>query len=138
MKISKKNKKLLLDEIQYVSNEMRKCETAHEKMFLFSGIHGMLNRIYNIEYDSTLVFTHFVLSNVHSGFIQKLEALRTGDPIRTVEEDHFDKIEFLINALKENIENDDPVDDTLKKFVELLYSTTGNGYYLKRKGYLKI
>lgn len=138
MKISKKNKKLLLDEIQYVLDEMRNCDTAPEKMFMFSGIHGILQRIYNIEYNSTLVFIHFVLSNVHSGFMQKLEALRTGDPIRTVEEHHFDKMELLINALKENIENDEPVDDTLKQFIELLYSTTGNGYYLKRKGYLKI
>jgi hypothetical protein len=138
MKISKKSKKILLDEIQYVSSEMKKCDTAHEKMFLFSGIHGMLQRIYNIEYDSTLVYIHFVLSNVQSGFMQKLEALRTGDPIRTVEDHHFDKIDLLINALRENIENDEPVDDTMRQFIELLYSTTGNGYYLKRKGYLKV
>lgn len=138
MKISKKNKKLILDEIQYVLDEMAKCDTAPEKMFMFSGIHGILQRVYNIEYNSTLVFIHFVLSNVHSGFMQKTEALRSGDPIGSIEEYHFEKIELLTNALKENIEKDESVDDTMKQFIELLYSTTGNGYYLKRKGYLKI
>ena len=117
---------------------MKENTDPFKKLYFFSGIHGLINRIFNIEYDPELVWIHHVLVSVYSGFIQRLDAMAKGDPVIILDDSYFDKLMMLCLELKENISKNENVNDTLKKFSILVYATTGNGYYLKSKGLLKI
>ena len=138
MKISKKMKDEIVKEIEHVVCEMKKNDDPFKILSYFSGIHGLMNRVFNIEYDPELVFMHHVLSTVHTGFINRMDSIRKGDPVIILDESYFKKLISLCINLKDKIAEDGNVDNTLKKFIVLLYATTGNGYYLKNKGLLKI
>lgn len=138
MKITKKMKDKIIEEIDHVVDAMKKNRDPFKKLYFFSGIHGLINRVFNIEYDPELVWIHHVLSAVHAGFLQRIDAIRKGDPVIDLDELYFEKLITLSIMLKDKISENDNVDDTLKEFIILLYATTGNGYYLKHKGLLKI
>ena len=138
MKITKKMRDEIIKEIDHVVSNMKINKDPFKKLYFFSGIHGLINRVFNIEYDPELVWIHHVLSAVHAGFLQRLDAMRKGDPVIVLDELYFEKLIALSINLKDKISESDNVDDTLKKFIILLYATTGNGYYLKHKGLLKI
>jgi hypothetical protein len=69
MNISDQTKNLITEEIHYVANAMRECDSLVEKIYLFSGVPGMINRVFNIEFDPELVFLNFVLKSTHEAFI---------------------------------------------------------------------
>ncbi len=138
MKITKKMKDKIIEEIDHVVDAMKKDNDPFKKLYFFSGIHGLINRVFNIEYDPELVWIHHVLSSVHAGFLQRIDAIRKGDPVIVLDELYFEKLIELSITLKDKISKNDNVDDTLKEFIILLYATTGNGNYLKHKGLLKI
>jgi len=50
----------------------------------------------------------------------------------------MDRIEALTKKLPDYISADRAPDPIMKDFVTLSYSTTGNGYYLMKKGVLKL
>lgn len=138
MKISTKMKNEIIKEIDLVVDAMKKSEDPLKKLYFFSGIHGVINRVFNIEYDPELVWMHHVLSAVHTGFLQRMNAMRQGDLVIVLDELYFEKLIALSINLKDKISENCNVDDTLKEFIILLYATTGNGYYLKQKGLLKM
>ena len=138
MKITKKMKDEIIKEIDLVVDAMKKSEDSLKKLYFFSGIHGAINRVFNIEYDPELVFMHHVLSAVHTGFLGRINAMRKGDTVIVLDDSYFKKLISLSINLKDKISENGNVDDTLKEFIVLLYATTGNGYYLKQKGLLKM
>jgi hypothetical protein len=135
MNISDQTKNLITEEIHYVANAMRECDSLVEKIYLFSGVPGMINRAFNIEFDPELVFLNFVLKSTHEAFIGRLAAInQTGDPTVQVFPWQFDSLSSLLLELKNRIEKNEDFLDILKDFVLLSYLTTGNGYYLYKKG----
>jgi len=128
----------IVKEINLVVDAMKENNDPFKKLYFFSGIHGLINKVFNMEYDPELVWIHHVLSAVHAGFLQRMNAIQQGDQVIVLDELYFEKLIALCKALKDKIAKSDNVDDTLKKFIVLLYATTGNGYYLKHKGLLKI
>jgi hypothetical protein len=135
MKISEENKKLIIDEIKIVLKSMKESKSPAKMVFFFSGISGMLQRIFNLEYDPDLVFAHVILKMTHDNFSQKI---LNPDPVIQLEEKHFDKLCQLSENFCEKIENGQDFVETLKAFTILVYSIGGNGYYLTHKGLLKI
>jgi len=138
MKMKKDSKETIVKEIDHVVKLMKENADPFRKLYFFSGIHSLINRMFNIEYDPELVCIHHILASVHSGFIQRLDAMVKGDPVIILDNSYFDKLIMLCLQLKENISKNEDVNETLKKFSILVYATTGNGYYLKTKGILKI
>ena len=139
MNIPNQAKDLIIEEIKIAVNMMRESQEASEKLFYFSAISGILQRVYNIEYDEDLVFAHFIISSTHQGFLQRLSAIRQGgDRTIILSDEQLDKLTVLAEELSEKIKKNEDIIDALKKFVVLLYSTQGNGYYLMKKGVLKI
>ena len=138
MKITKKMKDEIIKEIDLVVDAMKKSEDPLKKLYFFSGIHGAINRVFNMEYDPELVFMHHVLSAVYTGFLGRINAMRKGDTVIVLDDSYFKKLISLSINLKDKISENGNVDDTLKEFIVLLYATTGNGYYLKQKGLLKM
>ena len=66
MKLSKENKKLLTDEFTFVIKKMKSSETPDQMLYYFSGLYGMIHRILNIEFSSSLLFAHFVTEKIHN------------------------------------------------------------------------
>jgi hypothetical protein len=62
-------RKMIVDEINFVAKKMAKAQSASEKLFYFSAVFGILHRILNIEYDSDLVFSQFVIRATHDAFL---------------------------------------------------------------------
>ncbi len=138
MKTSESYRKIIVDEIDYVESMMNKAQDVGEKLYLFSAIHGTIQRVFNLEYDSDLVFMHNILQQTHFSFIQRLQAVKTGDVAVPLLEEQVEGLIAAIKELSEKIRGNNKLDGTLKKFAILAYSTNGNGYYLLRKGLLKI
>ena len=129
---------MLVNEINFVTGKMNQSSNLHEQLYYFSAIAGMINRILNQEFDSDLVHAHFVLQSIHQSFSQNLKAAKAGNSMPLLYDFHFERLNALTVELGEKIENKASITETLKKFVVLNYSTTGNGFYLLQKGVLNI
>lgn len=139
MKIKDSYKNLIVDEMEFAIRKMNKTQDGLEKMFYFSAVFGVLHRVYNTEFNPELLYIHFILRATHEGFQNRLNAIiKGGDTSVKLSDAHFDKLSALSKELCSKIKKAQEVNETLKKFVNLTYSTTGNGYYLLEKGWLKI
>lgn len=125
--------KMIIEEIDFVIQKMEQSSNEGEKLYYFSGIYALLQRIYNLEYNADLVYAHFILRSTHETFIQRLRAIQTGDTTIPFTQELSDKLVKLTQELGEKIKNNGDIDDTLKKFVILSFLTSGNGYYLWQK-----
>jgi hypothetical protein len=139
MNLSIAYKKILVEEITFAIKKMEKTKEAQVLLYYFSAIPGVFQRIYNLEYDSDIVFAHFILKSTHENFVQRLKANQQGGDIAIIiKDDQFERLISLSKELLRNIKKDKDVGEILKNFVFLLFSTTGNGYYLMERGWLKI
>ncbi len=139
MNISDDDKKIILDEIKYVIQKMIKAQSAEEKLYFFSGIYAVTQRTFNISCDSNLIYLHFVLRNVYQSIHARLQAItKGGESLIPLSEEFFKRLIQITKELARKIEKEESLNETLKKYVILSYTTTGNGYYLVQKGSLKI
>ena len=141
MNISKKYKEIIVKELRYVAKKMKESNDLFEKMYFFSASYSCLNRIFNLEFDSTLVFTHVVLQNAYNAIKGRSELLVRGqDRAIKIPKDFFNILQETIVDIANNIEknNKDELFENLQKISNLSYLTTGNGNYLYQKGILKI
>lgn len=135
MKISVLHKKKIVSEIKFVVEKMKSEEDPKRKLYYFSAIYGVISRIFNIEFDSDLVFAHMVTNAVYSTINSRLA---NPDKVIQLPEEIFDKLIAITEELQDVIEKDKNPYEVLKKFSLLGYVTTGNGYYLYKKGIFKI
>lgn len=139
MNINDNLRELIVKEINFVVNKMNESPKGEEKLFYFSGIYAMIQRILNLEYDSDLVYMHLILRETYNSLIGRLQTIKKGgDALVPLEEEHFKKLSSITKELGEKLKLKEDINNTLKKFAVLSYSTTGNGYYLQQKGLLKI
>jgi glutamine synthetase adenylyltransferase len=138
MNISENYKAFIVNEINFVINKMDGSKTAEDKIYYFSAINAVFQRIFNIEYDPTLVFAFIILRDTHTHFLQRLQSRKQGETSVLLTEEHLSRLSDLTRELLSKIERNENIDDTLKKYVILYYSTTGNGYYLFQKGLIQI
>ena len=128
----------MIKEVDFAIIKMEKSNTLEEKLYYFSSVFGMIQRIYNIEYDEDLVYAHFILRKAYEMFQARLSAIKTGERIIPLFEDQSKKLVQYTKELSKILQEKKDLSHTLKKFTILAYSTTGNGYYLFQKGLLKI
>lgn len=139
MKTSDNFREILLNEINYVAEKMEESSSPNEQLYYFSALYAMVQRIYNIEYDPDLVYAHFILNETYKAFQGRMQAIQKGgENVVPLHEAQFMELTTLTKELADKIKAKKNIDKTLKKFVVLLYTTTGNGYYLFQKGMLKI
>ena len=139
MELNDNYREMIIGEINFSVKNMDKVPEASQKLYYFSAIFGVFHRVLNIEYHPQLVFAHFVLRTTHDTFQSRLSSIKQGGDI-TVElsNEQFVMLSKLSKELAQTLKKNQDIDDTLKKFVILSYSTTGNGYYLMQKEVLKI
>lgn len=138
MKLNARFQKMLTEEIDFVLQKMDVSAEPLEKLYYFSAIFGMIHRIFNQEFHPDLVHAHLIIRATYDSFFQRIKAIEAGDKSVLIYEEQFKKLHELIAELGEQIKKKQSIDSTLKKFVMLLYTTTGNGFYLLQKGVLKI
>lgn len=135
MKIKKENKKTLINEIEFAIQKMKEEQNPKAKIYYFSAVYGVMQRIFNIDYDSDLVFAHFVISSTFNNVNMRL---LNPDPVIKIPDDLTENIISVTEELLEMIKKDMNLYEVLKKFVLIGYITVGNGYYLYQKGLIKI
>ena len=135
MKLSTANKKKLIEEIEFALNSMKVAEDPETKLYYFSAVYGVMPRIFNIEYDSNLVFIHFVVNATYNNINSRL---KNPEKVVKIPDDLFEKLENTTNELLNTLKQNKNLYEVLKKFILLAYVTSGNGYYLYQRGLLKI
>ena len=138
MDISDNHRDIITKEINYVMNQMEKCSSGEETLYYFSGIYSVIQRLFNLEYSSDLIYMHSILLETYNAFSQRFQAIKAGQTLIPLSEEQFKNLTIITKELAKKIEEKKEINNTLKKFVILSYSTTGNGYYLLQKGLLKI
>lgn len=138
MQLSKTNKLALVNEIKTAVDYMSKASAAQEKMYFFSAVHGIANRIMNLEFDPELGFVHHVTSAAYNTVNANLMLVAQGQSVRTFPPQFFDKLQEALGDLATDIDKVQPTYPELERISNLAYSTTGNGYYLFLKGSLKV
>lgn len=139
MKISDRHRTIIVEEIEYVVKNMAQSELSTQKLYYFSAVYGVVQRIYNIEYDDDLVYLHFILKSTYDSIHQRYEAIKqSGDINVQLHQSQFESLENFTRELGEKIKAKKSFSSILKKFVLLINSTSGNGYYLMQKGLLKL
>jgi hypothetical protein len=138
MKINKIFKTAIVNEIKYVQKKMKENSSLEKKLFYYSAIPAQFLRVLNLEYDSDILYLHHVVNHTQGSFQQRLAAIKAGDINIEVSERQIEQLESLLDDVVCVIEQKKKIDDVLKAFIELAYSTSGNGFYLMEKGSLKI
>lgn len=138
MKLTKKNKKLIIDEFTYVINKMAESENPEKTLYYFTGIHTMIQRILNIEYSDELLFVHYVMEKVYHSAIDRMHRVKSGDVVIMFHEKFGDKLIELTKKIRDCFDNKEDRINALQELVVLAYTTTGNGYYLTEKGMINI
>jgi hypothetical protein len=139
MKIRDEYKKIILKDFDFAISSMREADTITVIMYHFSALHGVLNRIFNLEYSSTLVFIHDVLSNCYKAIMARMSS-KFADPLSPViiSDELLDYLVDAVETLRHKIEAEEEVYSTLELISNLAYMTTGNGFYLLAKGAAKL
>ena len=139
MNLSKHMKRLFIDELNFVLQNMRTTDKPMGKLYFFSAIYGVANRIFNIEFHSELVFIHNIFQAAYNQINANLTPVLQGQGIAVgIPSDVFVGLEAAIEELITRISNNQEIYPVLQKISELAYSTTGNGRYLHFKGVLTI
>ena len=139
MQISENLRKMIADEFEYVVGKMHASKEPSQKLYFFSAIYGVISRVLNIEYDSTLALIHLVVVTAHSTIDNRYRALGRGEEVGIgMAAGLFDKLTDATKMLGNAIEKNSHPLEALEIIAVIVHSTTGNGYYLYQKGMLKI
>lgn len=134
MKLSENNREMIYEEIQFVIGKMRESENMDESLYYLSAIHSVINRVFNLEFNQHLVFMHFILVNCYGIINKAVELSRQRKKPITIDMVFFKKLIDLLEILADTIKEDKSTFETLEKISVFVYSITGNGYYLQKKG----
>jgi hypothetical protein len=125
----------VLDEFDQVLQVLRSGASLEEKLYYYSAIFGAIYRVMNIQPSNELIFVHHVLNTVHTAFQARLQAIkRDAERPVMIEEPMVEKLVQLMEKLRESIALGTDSTDICKNLTVLAYATTGNGYYLYKKG----
>ena len=139
MKLSDSSKKILIDELGYVSHRLKKESGIPKLLFVYSAAYGVAFRMLNIEFDPELVLIHNVLLHSYTEINSRFGAMASGaEKVITIPESLFSFIGQSLQDLADMISKGGDIIVPLGKIAIAAYATTGNGYYLYEKGVLRL
>jgi hypothetical protein len=138
MKLKEEYKKLITEEFEFAAKMMKEDLANDARLFYFSGTWGVLSRIFNLSFDPELVFIHSVLNGSYNNILARLTAARGGETSIVLPVDFFDKLATCVEDLAQRIKENKSAYDVLEKISLLAFISTGNGYYLLKRGAFKI
>lgn len=139
MKISKTMTGRFIEELRYVAKQMQGTENPEEKLYYFSAVFGVTQRIVNFDFDPEMVSIHQVTQLAYNQIQQRLVLVKSGQQTSIGLPDNlFAVLQEMVAEMASRVEKGETTWPILEKIMTLSYSTTGNGYYLFQKGELKI
>lgn len=139
MPVSKINRELIVKEIHFALHKMKESNDLAAKLYYFSGVPSIITRIINFEYDKSLVLLHLVLTQAHQQIIGRIQRQMQGqDKPIAIPDEAIDELVNCLESLAECVETEKPAYQVLERIANIVYLTTGNGYYLYKKGMLEI
>lgn len=139
MTITEEHRKAISDEFKAVSNLMRQEQDVLRKTFYFSGAHAVIQRVLNLEFEPSLILLHTVLQGVYTALNIRLQAIMQGqERIIEIPDVALSRLADYLEELGDSIRQNKDIIQPLMKISQVGYSTTGNGYYLYKKGVLKL
>lgn len=135
---NKEHKAIIIKELEFILGKMDQAKNIDEKIYFFSAIQGLFNRILNLDYTENLLVAFFATNDAYTTLQQRLTANKQGDIGAKLTENQLAKLSEITKELLKQVVDDGDIDLVLRKYFVLGYSATGNGYYLMEKGILKI
>ena len=133
--------KRLRDELRLAVTKMSEADSPHQKLYYFSVFFGEAARVLNWHWDEELVLIWAITQHVHGSLMRCLQASAQGERVITLTKTYFDALTREAIALVEWIEkegNKTELFDIAASLTEILYATTGNGFYLLDKGFITL
>ena len=129
---------LIVSEFRYAVSQMRATQIIGDKLYFMTATGGMVQRIFNIEFDQELVFAHQVLTYAQSHIAGRLNSPRQGQMTSVMPPGLLEALEDDLEELANRWEKPEDIADILSHITLLGYSATGNGFYLFTKGQLSL
>lgn len=139
MLLSKKSKQIIVDELAYVAKNIREVDNIEKKLYYLSASFSVIQRVFNIEYDSELILIHSTIQKAYQEISARYLSITKGDDkVIGLPEGLFDKLADAIQELGDALLNNGNITLALQRVARLGYVSTGNGYYLYQKNLLKL
>lgn len=140
MAIAKESIQKIVDEIDFVLDKIDPENPPEESLYFFSAVPATINRVFNIRFDQNLLYAFMVLQLTMDALSNSLKNIQNnprGGVPGIVAPFHFTRLVAITQEFRDKLNDRKNFDATLKKFLLLAYSVTGNGHYLMQRGLLK-
>ena len=133
----------LASEYRFVANNMAEEPDPAKKMYWFSGFFGEATRMLNQSWDAELALIHQVTQDAYRQINGRVsESVSGQDTVIGLNEEIPPELTKVSDQLASLFESQ-TADGTrllsiLARIAELAFLSTGNGYYLYRKGHLRL
>ncbi|MFC1946909.1 hypothetical protein ACFLXY_03190 [Chloroflexota bacterium] len=124
----------LLREYRNAADKMKETPIPARKMFYFSVLYSETQRVLNWQWDRELVIIYTIMQNTHAQVNAGMQAHAATQALPLDWQGLLDKLTILIEEFADCFEKQENIYDTLGKFAELSYASSGNGSYLLDKG----
>ena len=139
MEISNQFRNLIVNEFKFAVKNMRETDHPAQKLYFYSAAYGAVNRVFNIEFDPTLVHIFYILEASYNSINFMTQRILKGEEKSIMlPNELFDHLADAIEDLSNKIAKDGDIYPTLQKIANIAYSATGNGHYLYRKGVFRL
>jgi len=138
LKLEKHFKEILVKELHDVARKIKKETDLRRKVYLYSAVKGITERIMRLHFDPELFLTTLVVGTSHNQVNERVNMFVAGDRIIPVSPETLNKLADYVSELADNVEKGKTIYKTLEKIATLSYTTTGPGYYMLETGKMKI
>lgn len=139
MALSDNTREIIAQELKYVTRRIREEKDIAQKLYFFSGAYGLIQRIFNLEFDPSLVLIHEVLQRTYMAVNSRVNSIVSGqEKVIKLPEGLFSSLAKAVDELGDAILNKTDNSESLQKIATIAFMMTGNGYYLYQKGILRI
>ena len=139
MALSEESRSVIAQNFALISQKIRGDGDLVEKAYVFSHTHGVIQRVFNVEYDPDLVLVHSVLQAAHSEFANRLIGIANGNMKDLDERDRlFDSLADAVEELGEAIRDNNTLLESLRKIAVVGYIGTSHGHYMFERGVVRI
>lgn len=132
MNISKPYHKIIVKEFHDIRKMIEETNILVDKLYYFTAVYGVINRIMNLESDPTLIFINQVLQNCHQAITLRLSQRINGNVSTDIPDNLIKECFVLLDELIAAFENQNKIQiwEILQRYSNLTYSMNGNGYYM--------
>jgi len=138
LKLEKHFKEMLVKELHDVTKKIKKETDLRRKVYFYSAVRGITERIMRLHFDSELLLTTIVVGMSYNQVNERVNMFVTGDRIIPISHETLNKLADYVDELADDIEKGRATYKTLEKIATLSYTATGPGYYMLETGQMKI